>query len=178
MKDMQTNRLILRSLQPSDAERVEMFASDYEVAKTTLNIPHPYPKNSASDFIERSIKLTGEGTTITYAIVLKETNHLIGLIGTSITERDNRAELGYWIGKPYWGLGYATEATREILKFGFTNLNLNKITARALKGNPGSWRVMEKSGMSYEGTQREHVLKWEKYQDLVNYGMVKDDFKL
>lgn len=177
MKNIITNCLVLRSLEISDADRVYELASDFDVAKTTQNIPHPYPRDGAMKFIERATQLTAEGTTMTFAIALKETNQLIGVIGIGVTEEHNRGEMGYWIGKPYWGLGYATEAVHAIIQFCFHDLKLNKVTARALKDNPGSWRVMEKNGMTYEGTKKQHILKWGTYYDLVHYGIVKENDK-
>src|SRR5690554_1828742 len=115
MKTIETERLILRKLNQTDAERIEKLAGDYDVAKTTLNIPHPYPKGSAKDFIERTLLAEDNGELITFAIVKKKANHLIGIIGINLTLAHERGELGYWIGKPYWGKGYGTEATTAIL---------------------------------------------------------------
>src|SRR5690625_1732518 len=117
MKTLETDRLLLRSLRPEDAEKIEEFASDYEVAKTTLSIPHPYPKGSAVDFIESSLQAEKKGEYTIFAIVEKDMNHLIGIINISTTPAHKRGELGYWIGKPYWGMGYGTEATRSMISY-------------------------------------------------------------
>ena len=85
-----------------------------------------------------------------------------------------RAELGYWIGKPYWGQGYCTEAARATLDFGFEQLGLNRIFAHHFARNPASGRVMQKIGMTREGRLRQHVKKWDAFEDLELYGILKD----
>ena len=138
----ETERLILRKIQENDAELVEKYASDYEVAKTTLNIPHPYPKGSARDFIQRMLESEQEKKIFTFAIIEKELDGLIGLISLSNNKTHKHGELGYWIGNPFWNKGYGTEAAKLMLDFGFHFLDLNKIYALAFSNNPGSWRIM------------------------------------
>ena len=88
-----------------------------------------------------------------------------------------RAELGYWLGVPYWGKGYATEASQEILRFGFETLKLRRIYASYVTENPTSGRVLEKIGMRYEGILRSHICKWDVFHDLVFYGILHDEFR-
>ena len=107
------------------------------------------------------------------AIVLKPTQELIGAIGLIIDKKFNRAELGYWVAKEYWNQGYCTEAAKAILEYGFHNLHLHKITAIHITRNPASGKVMEKIGMKQEGIFKEHVIKWNKYEDVVSYGILR-----
>lgn len=176
MVSIETERLYLRSLNVSDVDRVEELASVYDVAKTTLNIPHPYPKGSAKEFIERVNISEERGEIVSFAITKKNSDSLIGIINIKLSHAHKRGELGYWIGKPYWGNGYCTEAASALLPFGFTELELNKIIATALSSNPGSWRVMEKIGLTYEGTLKQHVYRFDKFFDLVTYGLLKEEF--
>ncbi|MBY0122981.1 GNAT family N-acetyltransferase [Bacillus sp. S/N-304-OC-R1] len=176
MEILEAERIILRSLTLDDAEKVEEYASDYEVAKTTLNIPHPYPKGSARSFIENVLEAEKEGKTATYAIVRKEDSSLIGLVGIRPVAEHKRAELGYWVGKPFWGKGYGTEASKLIIKYGFEVLKLNRIYALAFTDNPGSWRIMEKCGMKHEGILRNHVMKENKPVDLTYYSILRDEY--
>lgn len=176
MKILETERLTLRKLNQTDAERIEELAGDYDVAKTTLNIPHPYPKGGATEFISKVLHAEENGTIIIFAIIEKETDDLIGLININLTPTHERGELGYWIGKTYWGNGFGTEAAKAILSLGFESLNLNKIFARAITTNPGSWRIMEKIGMTHEGTLKQHGKRWGQYFDLVYYGFLKEDY--
>ncbi|CAG9621247.1 Putative ribosomal N-acetyltransferase YdaF [Sutcliffiella rhizosphaerae] len=173
---METENLILRRLQLDDAERVEELASDYELAKTTLYIPHPYPKGSAVDFIKKVWQ--GEETgLVTFAIVEKESKSLIGVININQTLAFKRGELGYWIGRPYWGKGYGTEAAKAVMEYGFEELQLNKVFAGAFAENPGSWRIMEKIGMKHEGIWRQHGMRDGKFIDLTYYGLLREEYE-
>ena len=87
------------------------------------------------------------------------------------------AELGYWIGVPYWGNGYATEAAREMLDYGFETLKLNRIFASHFKPNAASGRILRKLGMLHEGCQREHIRKWDQFIDSELYGMLRRDWE-
>ena len=93
-----------------------------------------------------------------------------------IDKQNNSAELGYWIGKPYWNSGYATEASRAVLKYGFEVLGLNRIHASHFRRNPASGRIMEKIGMKYEGCLRQHFKKWGKFEDLETYGILRSEY--
>jgi [ribosomal protein S5]-alanine N-acetyltransferase len=117
-----------------------------------------------------------DGKIAIFAIVLRENAKLVGAIGFQIDRSLNKAELGYWVGKPFWNLGFATEATIAILAFGFDELRLNRIQARYLARNQSSGRVMEKAGMILEGTARQDTIKWGQYEDLVSYGILREDW--
>ncbi len=99
---------------------------------------------------------------------------LAGAVSQRVDRGLNQANLGYWIGKPHWNLGYATEAARAVIAAGFGELGLNRIYAFHLARNPSSGRVMEKLGMLLEGTARQHTMKWGKYEDLVSYGILRE----
>jgi RimJ/RimL family protein N-acetyltransferase len=116
------------------------------------------------------------GSLATFAIALRDDATLVGAIGLRIDRSLNKAELGYWIGKPHWNLGYATEAATAVLAFAFDELRLNRIHAGHLARNPSSGRVMEKAGMILEGTMRQDTMKWGKYEDLVMYGILREDW--
>ncbi|WP_339148788.1 MULTISPECIES: GNAT family N-acetyltransferase [unclassified Sutcliffiella] len=173
---LETERLLLRRLELRDADRVEELASDYELAKTTLTVPHPYPPGSAADFI-RSMWDSKERGLVVFAIVEKEIDSLIGIINIKQTLSYKRGELGYWIGRPYWGKGYGTEAARAVVAFGFKELGLNKMFAGAFADNPGSWRIMEKVGMKHEGTWRQHAMRDGRFVDLAYYGLLREEFE-
>ncbi|MET3290867.1 UNVERIFIED_CONTAM: ribosomal-protein-alanine N-acetyltransferase [Brevibacillus sp. OAP136] len=172
---LETERLRLRPLEQSDADAVQTLAGNVEVARTTLSIPHPYPDGAAEAWIRSAHQSATTGEHYAFAIVRKVDGALLGCISLGVTKPHNRAELGYWLGVPYWGQGYVTEAARRILTFGFTELSLNKIIAIAMTKNPASVSVMRKIGMKHEGTFRQHIMKWGVYEDVVYYGIVKSD---
>ena len=111
-----------------------------------------------------------------FAITLRKEGLLVGCIGLTISREHVRAELGYWIGKPYWGNGYCTEAARAMVRFGFEELGLKRIHAIHFRRNPASGRVMSKIGMAREGCQRQHIKKWGTFEDLVMYAILKSEF--
>ena len=171
--NLKSDNLNLRPLELSDAPQVKELASDYDIAKTTLHIPHPYPDGAAEAWIERTHEASREGRVYAFAIVRYLDNEFLGAISLGVSREHRRAELAYWMGKPYWGHGYTTEAARKLLAFGFEELDLNRIFALAFATNPASSRVMEKIGMTFEGTYAQHVCKWDQYHDLVGYGLLK-----
>ena len=112
----------------------------------------------------------------TLFVLLRPLLFAIGAIGLTISPRNQRAEMGYWLGVPYWNKGYATEAARAVLRFGFQELGLNRIYASYFPRNPASGRVMEKAGMRYEGTLRQHFVRWSEPEDLVYYSILKSEW--
>jgi len=171
-----TERLILRAFVLQDANRVQELAGDKRVADTTLLIPHPYPDGAAEEWILKILDKADKGEAYVFAITLKDTEELIGAIGLSIHEKFNSAEMGYWIGVPYWNKGYATEAASAVIEFGFNEMQLNKIHAHHMGNNLSSGKVMIKNGMEKEGYFKKHILKNGEYLDTVFYGILREDY--
>jgi RimJ/RimL family protein N-acetyltransferase len=174
---LNTERLLLRPFTLQDAPEVRSLAGDRAIADTTLNIPHPYEEGMAEEWIQGHEEAFEKGRQATFAVILRETESLIGAIGLVLNDRFDRADLGYWIAKPRWGKGYCTEAAREVLRYGFTELGLNRIQATHMTRNPASGKVMQKIGMSREGLLRQHVKKWGKYEDLEIYAILRSEFE-
>ena len=149
--ELKTTRLVLRKFDQSDSSEVERLAGEKAIALMTLNVPHPYLPGMGLEWISTHEQGWNDQSRITYAIVLGETEELVGSMGL-VTLSSNETELGYWIGKGYWGSGYCTEAARKLLDFAFLELGLARVTARHLAINPASGRVMEKCGMEICGT--------------------------
>ncbi|MFU8772395.1 MAG: GNAT family N-acetyltransferase [Anaerolineales bacterium] len=80
------------------------------------------------------------------------------------------------MGKPYWKQGYCTEAAKEVIRYSFEQLGLNRVQARHMTKNPASGRVMQKVGMQYEGTLRQSLLRWETFEDAAMYSILRDEF--
>jgi ribosomal-protein-alanine N-acetyltransferase len=173
---LQTQRLILRPFNPSDAAIVQRLAGEKGIADTTLNIPHPYPDGAAEAWISSHARRYADGESAIFALVERARGILIGAIGLEISVGHGSAELGYWIGRPYWNHGYCTEAAGTVLRFAFDDLGLNRVQARHFTRNPASGRVMQKIGMSHEGHLRQAVMKWGKFEDLELFAILKEDF--
>ena len=170
---LETPRLLLRPFALTDAADVQRLAGAPELADTTLNLPHPYEDGDAEAWIGGHAARFAQGAGVNYAITLRADGALMGSISLIVTRRHRRAELGYWLGLPYWGCGYMTEAAGALVVRGFSLLDLHKIESSHLARNPASGRVMEKIGMTQEGLLREHVLKNGIYEDLMVYGLVR-----
>lgn len=170
-----TARLLLRAPAIADAEEIQRLAGDRAVAETTALIPHPYEDGVAEAWIEDTWRAIAEDKRATFCVVSRATGALIGAISLTYARDHGRAELGYWIGKPYWNQGYATEAADAILGFGFETCGFHRIFAHHFTRNPASGRVMQKIGMRYEGTLRAHALKWGTYEDIAIYGILNED---
>ena len=169
-------RLILRPFTLADAPDTHRMVADRDIASTTLLIPHPYEDGMAEEWIGTHQSQFEWGEQIIFAIVLRADRSLLGNITLRINQSDEHGELGYWIGKPYWNMGYATEATQAVIRYGFEVLGLQRIFAGHFTRNPASGRVMKKAGMTYEGCFRKHHKKWGVFEDLANYGIIRGDY--
>ena len=146
-----TERLILRSFTLEDASDVQHLASDPDVASTTDAIEYPYEDGMAEEWIQWCHEDFEDGRRVNFAIMLKTDSTFIGTVELVLRIHlpYNDAELGYWIGKPYWNCGYATEAAKAVVAYGFREHDVDLIYADYFKRNPASGRVLEKIGMRY-----------------------------
>jgi len=150
---LETQRLILRPWHESDAESLYKYASDPAVGPAAGWPPHTSVENSRE--IIRDVLSAPE----TYAVIDRSTGCAIGSVGLMIGSTSNiglpdtEAEIGYWIGVPYWGQGFIPEAVREILRYAFEDLHLAKVWCGYFDGNDKSKRVQEKCGFEYQLTK-------------------------
>ena len=173
----ETERLTLRPFGLHDAAEVQRLAGDRAIADTTLNIPHPYKDGMAEEWISKHQDAFTKGQGVTFAVTRQSDGSLAGAISLMDVTKGHQAELGYWIGKPYWNQGFCTEAGQALLGYAFTELALLRVHASHFTRNPASGRVMRKLAMRYEGTRRQHVRKWEKDEDLKLYGILKEEWE-
>jgi RimJ/RimL family protein N-acetyltransferase len=173
---LHTKRLILRPFSLADVPAVVALAGDWDIAFNTLSVPHPYTEDHAVQWIRQQNEQWKQKQAVTFAIAQAD-NTLVGSIGLGLVPSFNLAELGYWVGKPYWGRGYATEAACAVVDFGFEKLSLHRIQATHFGNNPASGKVMQKVGLLYEGCRRQHTLKWDEYRDIKLYGMLREDWQ-
>jgi RimJ/RimL family protein N-acetyltransferase len=174
---LETPRLLLRPFSLCDAPAVQTLAGAREVAAVTIHVPHPYEDGMAEAWIATHQSQWDEGRGANFAIVRREDGVLMGTMGLGIEPRFRHADLGYWLGVPFWKCGYATEAARAVVGFGFDTLNLHRVHASHFACNPASGRVMEKIGMQWEGCLRGHALKWGEFHDLVKRGILASEWK-
>ena len=171
-----TERLVLRPFVPADADAVTAIVSDREIAANTLSIPHPYERPMAERWLATQADAFERGESVTFAVTEREGGALLGCVGLMIEHDHLRAEMGYWMSRGHWSRGYGTEAANAVLRHAFEVLGLHRVFAHHLTRNPASGRIMQKVGMSHEGTLRGHVLKWGVHEDLELYGILREEW--
>ncbi len=174
---LRTERLVLRPFVLDDAPRVQLLAGAWEVADTMAGIPHPYPDGAAEQWIAGHAQAFRDGSNAPFAVCLAS-GELVGTVSLmGFGSEHRRAELGYWVGVEYWGKGYCTEAVRELVRYGFDTLGLNRVFGQHLKRNPASGRVMAKAGLRHEGTLRRHFFRWGRFGDVELWGVLADEWR-
>ncbi len=149
---LETRRLWLRWPRHADVPAITRLLSDGVVAEMTASIPHPYPPDGATAFVFESRKGNALGRSLRMAIApRKKPQQLIGMIGIEASPEDGRPHLGYWLGAPHWGKGYATEAARALVDAWFAYTEAGELTSAARTVNPASRRVIEKCGFAHAG---------------------------
>jgi 8-oxo-dGTP diphosphatase len=143
--ELETDRLRLRRLQPSDAPVIAPLVNDWEVARYTSHIPHPYTVQMADEFIAAQAEAPANGSRV-FAVLRKDDDVLVGCVGLHRESGSHHGEIGYWIGRQYWGQGYASEAVRSVVDYAFNELNLAELEAGAVPVNRASHRVLAKAG--------------------------------
>ncbi|HXQ84933.1 MAG TPA: GNAT family N-acetyltransferase [Xanthobacteraceae bacterium] len=141
---LETERLTLRAPHLADAEAIARFANDRRVAENTARIPYPYSVDDAEQFIAAVNGQCGEAI-----FVITLDSEVIGACG--VEPRAGAAEIGYWLGAPFWGCGYATEAVRAVIDHAFGDFGHKALQAGARVSNPASRRVLEKCGFQWTG---------------------------
>ncbi len=168
----------LRKVTKADAQSIYEHAKDREISRYTF-IPHPYKREDALHFIKFTHLQMKKGKEYHLGIELKATGQIIGMIGMmQISRKHRRAEVGYWLGKSYWGKGYAAEALRLMLRFGFEQLKLVRITAGVMHPNLTSARMLEKAGFTFEGRLRKNFMQHSQWLDELRYGILKEEFSM
>ena len=168
---LKTSRLDLCPLAESDIPELVPLIGAREVAGATLRIPHPYEERHAREFLQSPAK----PNELRLIVRIQSVGRLCGGIGLHPDTEHNRAELGYWIGVPFWGNGYATEAAQVVVRYGFETLRFNRIFAAHFVGNDASGNVLRKVGMCYEGRMQQAVMKCGRFIDLERYAILRED---
>jgi RimJ/RimL family protein N-acetyltransferase len=166
---LKTERLIIRSLEPKDAKDLSIIANNPKIAANLTDVfPHPYTIKEAKDWIKKN----NNSKSTNYLITLD--NRVVGAIGLSIKKGDRKhvAEIGYWLGEPYWGKGIGSEALCAVTKYAFDTFKLKRIEAKVYIWNPTSAHILEKAGYKLEGTLRNSTLKQKKIVDEWMYSII------
>lgn len=174
---LETERLYLKPYDLSYADAVYDVVKQKEIADTMIMIPHPYPRESVEQWITYLQDSFISGTAYEFAVFLKENGRYIGNCGfVSVSHPHQRAEVGYFIDRDYWGRGYATEACAEMLAYGFRYHQFNRISGRCMTRNTASRTVMEKCGMAFEGRHEQEFLKNGVYEYIDYFAILAEQY--
>ena len=173
---IESERLILRQITPKDAADLFACQSDPEVFRYSRRSEET-SLESATHTLNRLLKWHQERFMLSWAIVLKENQRFIGRFQMEEwSDEDHRAAVGYLLGKPYWGNGYATEALRAVIAYLFEQTTVNRIYASTWAENTASARVLEKARMRFEGLSRQKRFAKGAFRDTKNYAILREDF--
>ena len=174
---IETERLILRPLSFADDAAIYAYASDPEVTKF-VSFDTARSIEDTRIFLNTALENYSKGIDpASLAITLKKENKLIGGIGwLNWSDLHKRIEIGYVLARPEWNKGYVSEAVIAFIGYSFTNSDLIRIEARCVRENAASAKVMEKAGMSYEGTLRKHQFFKGEQCDMKIYSVIRDEW--
>ncbi|MDP8227452.1 MAG: GNAT family protein [Candidatus Celaenobacter polaris] len=171
-----TKSLILKKMTLKDAEDLFEYASDPEVTKYITWAPHKSIDDSI-DFLKSVLRRYENNEVSEWGIVYKENNKFIGTCGYVLwVPVHSLAEIAFALSGEYWGKGLMTEAVKEVIKYGFEKMNLNRIYARCFMENIGSQKVLEKVGMKFEGILREQMFIKSKFSDMKIYSILRKEY--
>jgi RimJ/RimL family protein N-acetyltransferase len=167
--ELKTERLLLCRFKLEDSVAFSELAGAFEIADTMISVPHPLPPKLAREWI-------ASAGPVTFAVHELATGMLVGCAELRDIETDHgQAELSFWIGRPFWGRGYASEAAAALIRHGFDSLGLNRIYAHHMFRNPASGCVLQKLGMRQEGLLRQRVRKWGRFEDVWLWAILQSD---
>jgi RimJ/RimL family protein N-acetyltransferase len=176
MEIVVNDQIHLSEFQSSDQAACVEHLKEKQIYDHTLRIPYPYTEANFQEWLKIVAKMTEEqGRSVTWAIRNKE-GQLIGGSGFDDFQagKSHRAEIGYWLARPYWGCGIMTAVVRRLCEFGFSEFGLVKIVAHVFANNPASARVLEKCGFIQEGYLRKHHSKDGQFRDARLFARLKE----
>ena len=167
--------VLIRSYENGDVAAIMKYANNAAIAGQLLDhFPHPYTEEAAHEWLQAAHEQDPE-----VSFALATPNELIGGIGLLLRDDVFRrtAEVGYWLGEPFWGQGVATRALQVFTRWAFRELDFARIQAHVYEINPASCRVLEKAGFSLEGRLRKGAFKNGRLMDLFLYALLPDDLE-
>jgi len=156
MTVLESQRLILDAARESDVPAIADALADFDIAKNLATAPHPYSEKDARDFLVRAAEGRARGEDYCFAIRRKTDDLVLGCCGLHL--KKGTYEIGYWIAKPFWRQGFATEAAARLVEFAFADLKAAEVWAGWYHDNPFSGRVLGKLGFTADHVAKQHSL--------------------
>jgi RimJ/RimL family protein N-acetyltransferase len=167
----------LSDFQEADKPALVQHLNDRDIYERTLRIPFPYTAVDADEWLALVARITQQQGRPVHWTIRTADGALIGACGFDGFQvgKSHRAEIGYWLAKPFWGRGLMTAVVQRLCRFAFDNFGLTKITAHVFAHNPASARVLEKCSFRQEGYLRKHFLKDDQFIDVKVFALLKGD---
>lgn len=173
MPIIKSKKFILRPHRKSDEKAVVKCVNDKTIAKNTLTIPYPYALKDAKKWVEKVLIDNKKKNKENIRFVIDIDGQLVGSIGLNHIQKEHKAEIGYWLGRKFWGQGIMTEAIKLVTDYAFYKLKLRRVYGHVFLFNNPSKRVLEKAGYKLEGIVRKEAKKGGKYLDVYLLAKVK-----
>jgi 8-oxo-dGTP diphosphatase len=172
-----TERLVLRAPVPADAEQLHRLVNDWSVVRMLSNLPFPYPRTLTDEWIASTVEQRAKGTGYHLVITGQEDGEelVIGCVGLRLDMAPGVANLGYWVGRRYWGHGVATEAARRVASWALANLPVQRLEAYVAEDNPASAAVLRRIGMREVGHARRPFLARGGDHPVICFEATRDD---
>ncbi len=165
---IKTGRLFLRPLEPDDAETVAAYLDDVEVARWLVRVPHPFTVEDAADFIGQCCATADLGTAATLGVVMRGDDRAVVRGIVALHSLDTRPEIGFWLGRPFWGHGLMGEAVDATLAWAYASLDIDAVAAGAFEGNVASLAIQARQGFEMVGMSRRASLIEDRLLDHVD----------
>lgn len=169
---IKTKYFTLRPYRTRDAEAIARNINDKTIARNLLSAPYPYTIKDARSFLKRVMKFARSKKSTSRVFAIEIDSELAGAIGFH-NIHVHKAEIGYWLARKYWGKGIMTLVVKEIVKYGFGEMGLSRISAGTVPHNKASMRVLEKNGFKFEGILRKNLKKGDKLIDEYYFARVR-----
>lgn len=171
MMEIEARKFKLRPFRKGDEVAITQYASNPKIYRMTIALPYPYERKDAREWIElnQAEQHRKRPGMVSFAIDIG--GEAVGCVGLSDVEV-HKAEVGYWLGEPFWGQGITTQALRLLTRYAFNELGLRRVFAHAFTFNTGSIRVLEKAGYKYEGCLRKNEIKDGRLLDTLIYARI------
>ncbi|MDR2201059.1 MAG: GNAT family N-acetyltransferase [Puniceicoccales bacterium] len=173
---LSSERLLFKPLCGEDVSSIILFLSDYETVFCLTYANWPYTVQDAVLWLTHVNRLCASGNGCFWG-VHNHGNEFLGTAGLSLFPEHEKAELHYWLGKPYWGKGYGTEMARSLVEYSFRTIGVKRLEVNHMTRNVRSQRVIEKCGFRLEGTMRAYVKRFDLFEDVKFYSLLREEFE-
>ncbi len=173
--EIYTKRLYMGEIREQDIPDIVKYANNKNIAKNTINLPSPYSVDHALEWIEMQKNGFESQKQMIFGIKKRDDDAFVGGVSLDLDFQHYKAEMGYWIAEPFWNKGFASEACKEIVNYGFFRLDLNKIYATHFLFNGASEKVLQKIGMTKEALIKQHVFMGDSFFDVNQYRILREE---